>query len=43
MHVSHRVRFWAAVGAAWVCAGVFIATLVQPQWFELLFDEAPDG
>jgi hypothetical protein len=43
MRVAPGIRFWAAMAGAWVCAGVFVATLVQPQWFEMLFDEAPDG
>jgi hypothetical protein len=38
-----RLRFQAEVAIALICAAVFVATLVQPQWFELLFDEAPDG
>jgi hypothetical protein len=38
-----RLRFRSEVGAAAICAAVFVATLVEPQWFELLFDESPDG
>ncbi len=39
----NRLRLRAEVCVALACAAVFVATLVQPQWFELLFDEAPDG
>jgi len=43
MRAARRFRFWAAAVGACICACVFVATLVRPQWFELLFDEAPDG
>jgi len=36
-------RFRSELAGATACALVFIATLVEPRWFELLFDEAPDG
>ena len=36
-------RFRGEVAGASACAFVFVATLVDPQWFELLFDESPDG
>lgn len=36
-------RFWAEIAGAITCASVFVATLIEPRWFELLFDEAPDG
>lgn len=26
-----------------ICAAVFVLTLVEPTWFELLFEESPDG
>jgi hypothetical protein len=35
-------RFWIEAAAAGVGAIVFVATWIEPQWFELLFDEAPD-
>lgn len=35
-------RLVATVAAAVASASVCIATLVEPQWFELLFDSAPD-
>ena len=38
-----RPRFVAALGAAFLSGVACIATLIEPQWFELLFDEAPDG
>ncbi len=38
-----RQRFCLELSAAVVCAAVFVLTLLEPQWFELLFDEAPDG
>jgi hypothetical protein len=36
-------RYAAEVAGALGCAAVFVATLVEPRWFELLFDESPDG
>lgn len=39
----NRRRFVAAMLAACLSGVACIATLVEPQWFELLFDEAPDG
>lgn len=41
--VGLRHRFFAHLAAAGASAGVCIATLIEPQWFELLFDSAPDG
>ena len=41
--MSTRKRFIAAVLAAFVSGMACVASLVEPQWFELLFDEAPDG
>jgi len=41
--MSHRMRFAAALSAACLSAVACIATLIEPQWFELLFDESPDG
>jgi len=38
-----RLRFMAELGAALLSAAVFLSTLVEPHWFERLFDEAPDG
>jgi hypothetical protein len=38
-----RTRFWTEAVAAVASASVFLLTLVEPQWFEVLFDEAPDG
>jgi hypothetical protein len=39
----HRSRFWVETAAAIASAAVFLVTLVEPHWFEVLFDEAPDG
>ena len=36
-------RFCLELSAAVVCAAIFVLTLFEPRWFELLFDEAPDG
>ena len=36
-------RLYAEIAAAAVSAAISIATLVEPQWFERLFDESPDG
>lgn len=41
--MSSRKRFLAALLAALASGGACIATLIEPQWFELLFDESPDG
>jgi hypothetical protein len=41
--MSGRKRFMAALFAACVSGVVCIATLIEPQWFERLFDESPDG
>lgn len=38
-----RFRFALEVAAVVACGAIVVATLVQPRWFELLFDEAPDG
>lgn len=43
MRSFSKLRFSAEVIGAMACIGVFVATLIQPQWFELLFDQAPDG
>jgi len=40
--MSTRKRFVAALIAALLSGVACIATLIEPQWFELLFDEAPD-
>jgi hypothetical protein len=36
-------RLYAEITAAAVSAAISIATLIEPQWFERLFDESPDG
>lgn len=41
--MSSRKRFVAALLAASLSGMACVATLIEPQWFELLFDEAPDG
>ena len=41
--ISNRMRFLAALVAACLSGVACLATLIEPQWFELLFDEAPDG
>jgi hypothetical protein len=41
--MSSRKRFVAALVAACLSGVVCVATLIEPQWFELLFDESPDG
>ena len=38
----HPTRFWIEAAAAVVSAAVFLITLIEPRWFEVLFDEAPD-
>lgn len=41
--MNDRQRLFAHLAAAGLSAGACIATLIEPQWFELLFDSAPDG
>jgi hypothetical protein len=38
-----RARLSAAILGACLSGIACIATLVEPRWFELLFDESPDG
>ena len=40
--MSRRMRIAAAFAAALLSALVCIATIIEPHWFELLFDSAPD-
>jgi hypothetical protein len=40
--MTRRQRIAAAFAAACLSAGVCIATIVAPRWFELLFDSSPD-
>ncbi|MBY0317981.1 MAG: hypothetical protein K2X72_04605 [Reyranella sp.] len=37
-----RLPMVAYIVAACLSAVTSVATIIQPQWFELLFDEAPD-
>jgi formate hydrogenlyase subunit 3/multisubunit Na+/H+ antiporter MnhD subunit len=41
--VHNRMYFVTYVVAALLSAAAFIATIVEPRWFELLFDAAPDN
>lgn len=43
MPKNHRLRLAIAATLALLSAVACIATLIEPQWFELLFDESPDG
>jgi hypothetical protein len=43
MQVHDRRLLYTEVAAAIVSAALFVLTLVDPQWIETLFDEAPDG
>jgi hypothetical protein len=36
-------RYRLALGLSWLSLALFALTMVQPQWVEWLFDEAPDG
>ena len=38
-----RARFWLEVGCALGAVVGALATILAPNWFELLFDAAPDG
>ena len=40
---NHRLRLAIATLLALCSAVACVATLIEPQWFELLFDESPDG
>ena len=35
--------WWTEVAASLIGIVGFVATLVEPEWIERLFDEAPDG
>jgi hypothetical protein len=41
--VFNRHRFLPEASAALLCAAIFVLTLVEPAWFERLFDASPDG
>ena len=41
--MTTRKLFFAALITAALSGVVCIATLIEPQWFELIFDESPDG
>ena len=38
-----RIRLAAALVGAVLSAIACFATIIEPRWFELLFDESPDG
>jgi hypothetical protein len=38
-----RARFSLTVTATVTAACAFVGTLIEPQWFELLFDARPDA
>ncbi|MGO4395230.1 hypothetical protein AB4Z46_28120 [Variovorax sp. M-6] len=40
--MTSRIRLVAALVAAALSAIACIATIVEPQWFEMLFDTSPD-
>jgi hypothetical protein len=37
-----KTKLWSEVVATFAGAAVAIATLIEPQWFERLFEVAPD-
>lgn len=37
-----RILLAAEIAACCVSAGLFVLTLIDPQWIETLFDESPD-
>jgi len=41
--MTRRIRLVAAIVAAALSFIACVATIIEPQWFELLFDESPDG
>jgi hypothetical protein len=43
MPKNHRLRLAIASVLALCSAVACVATMIEPQWFELLFDESPDG
>lgn len=43
MRHPSKVLYWTEIAAAAVSACLLALTLAEPQWIELLFDEAPDG
>ena len=43
MHLPHRWLYRAEIAASLLSAALFVLTMIDPQWIELLFDESPDG
>ena len=41
--MTRRIRLVAAIVAAALSFIACVATIIEPQWFELLFEESPDG
>ena len=37
-----KTKPWSEMAASLASAGAAVATLIEPRWFELLFDVAPD-
>jgi hypothetical protein len=43
MRVPNRMLYRAELVAAAASACLLLLSLIEPQWIEILFDEAPDG
>ena len=43
MQLSRAWLYRAEVAISLISVAMFIATMIDPQWIETLFDESPDG
>ena len=43
MRAKVGVRFWAELAVGLVSGVLFLATVIWPQWIELVFGADPDG
>ena len=43
MQVSRSWLYRAEVAISVISVAMFVATMIDPQWIETLFDESPDG
>ncbi len=43
MSAGSRTRLWPEVGVALLSAALFVATVVVPDWIEIVFGIDPDG
>ena len=43
MQLSRSWLYRAEVAISLISVAMFVATMIDPQWIETLFDESPDG